>query len=74
MYFYKVIQAPNFRELEKKVTHLLNDGWRCSGSIYHMGQQWLQPMITHRQPQPAAEKKSKPGGAIEGMMIVDQLT
>lgn len=74
MYFYKVIQAPNFRELEKKVTHLLNDGWRCSGSIYHMERQWIQPMVTHRPDKKPAEKKPKPVGAIEGMMIVDKLT
>lgn len=78
---YKIITSENgLPELEKKVSKLLNTGWKPIGGIaFNHGYpyQALARVVTVRQQQPPPEpdnKRSQYRSATEAMRMVDDLT
>lgn len=75
---YKIVSgAKGFEEMEKRVSEMLNQGWKPIGGIgFNAGYayQAMARVTTQPEPQKTEEEKPKARGAQDAMRAIDQLT
>lgn len=79
MKIYRIVTGKNLKELEIKVSQLLNKGWETAGSISFNQNFPYQAMIGEaeapqkRPNEPEIRSKQEPISAIESMKRIDKL-